>query len=57
MQKTDAILFVEVWRQNGYDEQEFINTWMEASEMFHILVMRQLSWDEFHKVLDYPIWE
>ncbi len=57
MQKTDAILFVEDWRQNDYDEQKFINIWMKASETFHILVMRQLDWDEFHKVLDYPIWK
>lgn len=57
MQKMDAIMFVERWRLSGYGEYMFVNMWNKADDFYKALVIRQMDMDEFHIILNYPIWK
>ena len=57
MQKLDAIMFIDRWRSIGYGEYMFVNMWNKTDNVYKALVIRQLDMDEFHIILDYPIWE
>lgn len=57
MQKMDAIIFIERWRSSGYDEKMFVNMWNKTEDIYKALVVRQMDMDEFHIILDFPIWK